>query len=242
MAVHNLFDFSQPAPGHMPGWLWQMLHAGGFIPVVIRDMEFQLIIAYPALPWFGVMAFGYGIGSLYSVKPAERRQTLLRIGLILCVAFVLLRYVNLYGDRKPWSIQADQMHTVMSFLDCHKYPPSLAFCLMTLGPALVLLGLLDRPAGLLGRFFRVFGRVPFLFYLLHAPILYYSNRWLSGLHAAHKSSGLLTPSDQHWMQFQELGLARVFIVWLIVIAILFPVCAWFAGVKQRTKATWLTYL
>ncbi len=164
IAGHNAFDSVQPQSWGAFAWLWKVLHVSA--PVQVGP-SFTLIIAYPLIPWLGVMATGYAFGAFYRLEATERKKWLLRLGLGLTVAFVLLRFANFYGDPRPWSQQARPGFTFLSYLNVSKTPPSLCFLLMTLGPGIFLLGLLDGRTPALLKPFLVFGRVPFFYFAAH---------------------------------------------------------------------------
>src|SRR5207248_662162 len=129
LTTHNLFDGVRGADLGPAGWLWDLLHTPrGFEPLPGH----RFFLAYPLLPWFGVLAAGYGFGALLGGEPRRRRARLLALGVGLTAAFVALRAFNGYGDSRPWSAQGDTLYTLLSFLNCQKYPPSLLFVLMTL--------------------------------------------------------------------------------------------------------------
>jgi hypothetical protein len=162
----------------------------------------------------------------------------------MTAAFIGLRWLHLYGDPRSWEPQADWLHTVMAFLNCSKYPPSLQFTLMTLGPALVALALADRPAGPLARPFITFGRVPLFYYLLHFPLI----------HAGAVALALVRHGNADWLfaipglnapappPNAGLGLPGVYLVWVLVVVALYWPCVWFAGVKRRHPGGVLSYL
>ena len=160
IASHNAFDGIKASALGAWGPLWRVLHEGGSIDL---GAGHKLAAGYPLIPWVGVMAAGYGFGHLLLHTVLPRRTLLLRLGFTLTAAFVALRFSNLYGDTHPWSVQATPLQTLYSFLHCVKYPPSLCYLLMTLGPALIGLGLLDRgtPGWLKPGLH--FGRVPLFF-------------------------------------------------------------------------------
>jgi uncharacterized membrane protein len=205
--------------------------------------DLQIIVAYPVLPWLGVMLAGYGCGTIWRLDPTRRRRWLLALGGTLVLLFLALRFVNGYGDPAPWSPQATNLATVLSFLKCTKYPPSLLFVLMTLGPALVLLACCDRPPGPLGRVFVTFGRVPLFYYLLHVPLIHlvalafatvrYGDAGFLFQHVL--SGGPSFPADYGY------GLPVVYAVWLGVVLLLYPCCRWFADLKSRNRSVWLSY-
>jgi uncharacterized membrane protein len=175
IAGHNLLD-PVPATAFGPfSDVWEILHRKEMHrdgPLLFLDGRIKFDTQYPLIPWIGVMAVGYGFGSLLLRPAGERQRWLLGLGAALCVGFVILRAVNIYGDPDPWSVQRDDTFTVLSFLNCHKYPPSLLYLLMTLGPALLLLALFEWAPYLPGRPLLIFGRVPMFFYLIHIPLIH----------------------------------------------------------------------
>jgi uncharacterized membrane protein len=242
VALHNAFDGIPAAAFGALAPLWSILHAPG---VLFASQRVTVLVAYPLIPWVGVTALGYGLGQVYLWPAARRRGFLLRLGLALSAAFVALRAIGLYGDPSPWSAQATPLATVLSFLRTTKYPPSLLFLLMTLGPALVFLAALDRgtPAPL--RPALVFGRVPLFYYVVHMPLI----------HLAAVAVCLARYGSAHWM-FESpwpdlfpftpppgwgFGLPVVYSIWLAVVLAMYPLSRWFAGVKRRSDNPWLSY-
>ena len=205
-----------------------------------------MFVAYPLIPWIGVTAAGYGLGKVFDWSPDRRRRFLARAGLGLTVAFVVIRTVNVYGDLIPWSHQPTSARTLISFLNANKYPPSLDFLLMTLGPALLFLRALD---GVTPRSFRValvFGRVPLFYFLLHLPLI----------HLLAVAVCLARYGAVHWM-FESPSLDRypftrppdwgyslpvVYVVWVVVVVSLYPACRWFGDLKRRRTSAWLSYV
>jgi uncharacterized membrane protein len=239
VAGHNAFDGVRPDRLGAFGWLWEALCSGGPLP---PGSQPRLLVAYPVLPWFGVMALGYGIGPVWLLDRARRRRWLLGLGTALTLLFVVLRAANGYGDPRPWSPQSTGWFTFLAFLNCRKYPPSLLYVLMTLGPALQALAWFDRETGPLGRVLVTYGRVPLFFYLLHAPLIHAVAVVLAA--AQHVDTSFLF---QHIVSAQPpaeygYGLPVVYLVWLGVVAALHPACRWFAAVKRRHPGAWLSYL
>jgi len=236
IASHNLLDPITPEQLGIWGGLWKVLHVHAPVEPLPGVTFFA---AYPLIPWIGVMAAGYAFGGLVQGDGATRRRRLLTLGLTMTVAFIVLRAINGYGDPHPWSSQKDATFTVLSFLNCTKYPPSLSFLLMTLGPAITAMALFDRPLGAFARVFVVFGRVPMFFYLIHAP--------LAHLLAAVAAIGQYGPHAWNIDTFDPptgygYSLPIVYLVWAgVAIALYFP-CRWYAGVKQRRRDWWLSYL
>ena len=239
---HNLLDNMGAQQFGSWRWLWIILHQPD-------TLEFgrgrQVFFLYSLVPWMGVMAVGYGLGSIFLKPPADRQNWLLRLGLGLTLVFIILRWVNLYGDPQMWIPYSDKTLQFLSFLNTTKYPPSLLFLLMTLGPALIVLALLERvhSNNPLTRIFSIFGRVPLFFYVLHLSLIHaialvisYIRHgeapWLLG---ADSLSRFGVPPDYGY------ALPGVYLAWLGVLVILYPLCYWFARYKERGHAGWLSY-
>ena len=238
VAGHNLLDSVQSANP-----FWVLLHSPGF---VIHTPGHVVFAAYPLIPWVGVTAVGYALGQLYSWDDAQRRSFLLRMGVALTAAFVVLRAMNMYGDPNPWSTQTSALFTVLSFLSVVKYPPSLLFLLMTLGPALVFLWAVDRGTPRALRPALVIGKVPMFYYVLHFALI----------HLLAVATCLVRYGNAHWMfESPDLGsypfspppgwgysLPVVYLVWAFVVLMMYPLCRWYAALKQRRNDPWLSYL
>lgn len=258
IASHNLFDSFNVAGWQGPGTavpslggkLWILLHQG-FAGFPIAGFPSPVVVvAYPLIPWVGVMAAGYAFGTLYQLDAQRRRRLLLIIGGTVTVLFVLLRAINIYGDSALWSPQKNFVFTVLSFVNTTKYPPSLLYLLMTLGPAILALAVFetrsDRTSGVVSRvreFFVTFGRVPLFFYLLQ----WYTAHLIAILlnFAFGKSVRWLFQTPIDWIGTTPnagFNLAVVYLAWLVGVLLLYPLCKWFAGVKQRRRDWWLSYL
>ena len=237
IAGHNLLDGIGPTTA----WL-TVLHGQGFL----INGPHTVFVAYPLIPWVGVTAVGFGLGRIYDWPAEPRRAFLLRTGLLLTAAFVVLRGINSYGDPSRWRHQAAPMMTVLSFLNATKQPPSLLFLLMTLGPALLMLRAAERATPRWLQPALVLGRVPMFYYMLHFTLLHLLA--VAGAYARYH--------DAHWM-FESPDIANypftpppgwgyalpvVYAVWIGVVAAMYPLCRWFAGVKQRRHEAWLSYL
>jgi uncharacterized membrane protein len=182
------------------------------------------------------MAAGYALGPVIQLDAKARRRWLLMFGGAVTAGFVLLRATNLYGDPAPWTMQETWSATVLSFLNCEKYPPSLLFLMMTLGPALLLLASFDHARGRVAQWLRTFGRVPFFFYVIH---LYVIHGLAVGFALATSTApGPLSPERP----VTALGLPGIYLTWLVVLTALYPLCSWFAGLKQRRIEWWWSYL
>lgn len=225
---HNLLDGV-----HLSHWLWNIAHE----PTMLRPAARQLFVAYPLVPWVGVMAAGYAAGALW-LRP-DRRRVLALLGGALVVAFIVLRAINLYGDPSPWTAQPRPGFTFLSFLNVTKYPPSLLFLCMTLGPALLALAALDgRDAGRPGRVLAVYGRVPLFYYVLHLLVGHAVVFAACGprLFDPTFRARLLADGAPGW------GLGATYPLWLVTVALLYPLCRWYGAVKARSRSVWFSYL
>jgi uncharacterized membrane protein len=234
----------QPGDGSVtraPGWLWDILHSPGHVPG--RD-DITFGTGYCLIPWTGVMAAGYGFGAIVQLPRGWRRPLVFGLGAAVTLAFILLRLWNHYGDPRPWQPQSSLLWTFLSFLNCTKYPASLLYLLMTLGPALLALAIFDRSLGPLGRHVVVFGRVPFFFYLLHIPLIHGSAvlcDWLRFGWSPLANNGPWFRPDDIPANY-GVSLPIVYLVWIVVVLILYPPCRWFARLKSRRGDWWLSYL
>ena len=235
IASHNLLDGIRLESFTMPdgrlswvGWLFCILHVEN--PPVY----------YPLIPWIGVMAAGYAFGAILLSDTHQRRRRLLLLGLALTAAFVALRAINIYGDPNPWSPQKDILFTVMSFLNTEKYPPSLLYLLMTLGPAIAALVFFESAQGRLARFLVILGSVPMFFYIIHLYLIH-----ASALGAAYLSGFELRSLSTMFFYIPEgygFSLETVYLVWVAVIFALCPLCSGYARVKRHRKSAWLSYI
>lgn len=238
---HNLFDSLSPGRFGAFNWLWVILHSPGLLEPWPGH---QVLILYPLLPWPGVMALGYALSPLFHQPSRQRRRWCFGIGIGSILAFLALRIPNLYGDPGHWSQWPDGLYTFLSFMNVEKYPPSLLFLLITLGPLFLLLAALDRPLGSVTRPLAVFGRVPLVYYVLHLFLIhglavvlalarYGRADWLLGAAWLFRSG---FPNDYGY------GLPGVYVIWLGVVTALYPACWWFARFKERRRDWWLSYL
>jgi uncharacterized membrane protein len=242
IALHNLADPVNASRFGGAAWVWNIMHQVGFLKVG----GVQVLVAYPLVPWAAVMSAGFCFGQVLTFDPARRRRWMVRIGLALTLAFFVIRGINAYGDPAPWKAQDSGVMTVLSFLRCSKYPPSLDFLLMTLGPAILLMAWLDRVRLGAKNPLIVYGRVPLFYFLLHLllihllAILFALVRYGTAgflLHPLPSLGGPVKyPSDFGY------NLAVVYAVWIGVVVMLYPACRWFAGVKERRRDWWLGYL
>ena len=232
IALHNFADGWRPA-----GVLWIVLHRLAVFPLG----DITVISAYPLIPWFAVMALGFCFGSILKNEPAVRRRIALQLGLATTAAFVGLRLLNCYGDPSPWNTG------LLSFLRTNKYPPSLLYLLMTLGPALILFSWLDRRERTLPNPLLVFGRVPLFFFLLHFYILHlltYPFALLKYGQAAFtlQASPAMGGNTAAYPPAYGYDLLTTYGIWIGLLIGCYPICLWFARYKERNRAWWLSYL
>ncbi|HLW85493.1 MAG TPA: heparan-alpha-glucosaminide N-acetyltransferase domain-containing protein [Candidatus Sulfotelmatobacter sp.] len=237
IATHNLFDSVDSGK-----WLWSILHSPN---ILVNNARHTVFVLYPLIPWIGVTAAGYGLGQVYSWPAERRRKFLLPLGIGLSLAFVALRAINIYGDPQPWSAQRSAVFTVLSFLNTTKYPPSLLFLLMTLGPATIFLWAVDTGTPRWLRPALIVGKVPMFYYLLHVPLIHLIAVAVCYARYGHVYWMFQSPSLRDFPITPPPGwgysLPVVYLVWAGVVLALYPLCRWFAGVKQRRGDAWLSY-
>jgi len=237
IATHNLLDSIDSSNP-----LWSILHS----PNVIVNHPGRVVrVIYVLIPWVGVTAAGYGLGQIFSWPSARRKAFLLPLGAGLSATFVVLRGINVYGDPLRWSTQKSAAFTALSFLNTTKYPPSLLYLLMTLGPALLFLWAIDARTPQWLRPALTVGKVPMFYYLLHIPLIH-----VLAIAVCYARYGQV-----HWMfesptlrQFPitpppgwGYSLPIVYLVWGVVVITLYPFCRWFADLKRRRSDAWLSY-
>jgi uncharacterized membrane protein len=235
---HNLLDGIRSTNP-----FWVFLHRPGFL---VPPPGHVVFAAYPIVPWIGVTAIGFILGGIYSWESARRRAFLLRLALGLPVGFLALRLANVYGDPSRWSTQPTASHTLISFFNATKYPPSLLFLLMTLGFTMLGLYAFDRGVPRLLKPALTFGRVPLFYFLVHLPVIhlfvvaigyakYGSIHWFFDSPSLDKYPFEMPPGWGYSLPF-------VYAMWALVVILMYPLCVWFAGVKARNKSPWLSYL
>jgi uncharacterized membrane protein len=257
IAAHNLMDPHLPSllqgiDNNKLSGLWKILYIGFYAgPVQFGPEGPSLMVLYSLIPWIGVMAAGYAFSKILQLEPRRRRQVCLAIGLGAIALFLVLRGFNLYGDPRPWHAASQArngrppMPTILSFLNCTKYPASLNFLLMTLGPMIALLPFLETARGIIARTLVMFGRVPFFFYVLHIPLIHalalivskirlgFVSPWLF---ANHPMGNPEPPDGYTWT------VPVLYLCWGTAILILYFACRWFSAVKARRTDWWLKYL
>lgn len=237
---HNFFDHVQAEQLGNIGWVWAILHERKMLELT---SGFRLFILYPLIPWIGVMAVGYAFGTLLEIEKNRRLQLLRKISLSMIVTFIIIRVINSYGDPNPWLIQSRFFYTLLSFINCHKYPPSLLYLLITLGLAILLLYFLEKSEI---RYFKpliILGQQPLFFYVIHFWLIH-----ITAILFALSRYGI-TP-----FTFSQLGISWkpkafgydlpiVYLIWLLMTVILYIICERFAKYKKKHRGKWwLNYL
>src|SRR5579871_1588798 len=244
--LHNLLDYPEAARNGNVGFLWSLFHSRGFFPILpnIFPNHF-LFVFYAFFPWFGVMCCGYCFGQLYAKDfPVEKRKKILvGLGSGIILLFIILRAINFYGDPAPWSHQRNAVFSVLSFLNTTKYPPSLIFLCMTLGPSILSLAFLEQVKNKLTDFFTVFGRVPFFYYVLHfflvhllTLIAFFASGYTMKDVAPKSTPFLFRPDDFGY------SLLTVYAIWVFIIIILYPLCKRYNKYKSTHYQWWLSYV
>ncbi len=244
---HNLLDIPESAPGFKaPFWL-DLLHSARFSVHPYAENHVILIV-YPFLPWMGLMMLGYCTGIYFSPKftAEQRRKIVTRTGWGLILLFIVVRFINMYGDPVAWSTQRNGLFTFFSFINVHKYPPSLLYMCITIGPALLFLSFIERFKNKFTNTMRTYGRVAFFYYVLHIYLVHLLSAiaFLIRGHSLQEADNIgnffpfyfLAPGEGY-------NLAVVYGVWAFVVIALYPLCKWYDNYKTRHKEKWwLSYL
>jgi len=241
---HNLLDLVQVPGQGMGALLWGLVHKQSFFQFGSE----HYFVGYPIVPWVGVMSLGYCLGNWYTkdFDPIKRKKNLLYFGVGSLLLFILFRGINIYGDPNPWTVQSSPVYTFLSFLKVAKYPPSLDYILITLGPGFLFLAFSESWKGKWVDIASVYGRVPMFYYILHIYLIHI---------LIMIADGIFTPvpwtawflKDPIWFSHSLNGsgfsLGVVYLVWAFVVIALFPLCKWYDGYKQANKDKWwLSYL
>lgn len=231
---HNALDGIHASSFGSASWIWTLLHEEG----LIKSPWGNCFVSYPLVPWVGVMALGYVLGFIIANDPRKRYHLAL-LGGSMVAGFLVLRGLNMYGDPQPWLRNSNFVLNVFSFISCQKYPPSLLYLLMTLGPSLLILAALDPVRFNQAHPILVFGRVPLFYYVLHLYVIHLAAALAflprCGLAALH-----VDPENPPTGFGVPLGV--IYLMWIAVVLAMYPLCGWFASVKQRHRSMWLSYL
>lgn len=245
---HNLLDIPESAPGFKPNFWWDLFHTGFFKVYTISPNHFLLMI-YPFVAWTGLMLLGYCAGILFTAKfsSAQRRKILYYTGFGLIALFIVVRFINSYGDPFPWSQQKNGLYTFLSFMKVHKYPPSLLYICITIGPALVLLAFLEDIKNRFTNIILVYGRTAFFYYILHFYFIHITAAILFFINGKHTMAEAIESMRKLPFLFvfpgEGLTLLGVYGIWLALIIALYPLCRRYDRYKTNHKEKWwLRYL
>jgi len=245
IALSNGLDGLNATTFGRQAWIWHLVRQPG----VFMVGQHPMIVSYPLIPWLAVMSAGFCFGSVYRWTEAARKRVALIVGLTSCILFLILRTINRYGDPAPWRSMGQPLRTVLSFLNCTKYPGSLDFLLMTLGPALLLLSFLMTTRLGARNPLIVFGRVPLFYFIAHfyfahlAIVLlewarYGSRVWAFAFSPVPAMGGA---ANRFPVDF-GFRLWVVYAVWIAIVFLLYPVCRWYGDLKAKYPSSMLRYL
>ncbi|RTL57579.1 MAG: DUF1624 domain-containing protein [Sphingobacteriales bacterium] len=244
VAGHNLLDGIHVSGNNLTAFGWALVHEQNFFSWMGKNV----LVGYPLVPWIGVMALGYCFGNLYTAKyeAAERKKNLLLLGGGAVALFVLLRFINIYGDPVPWTTQSTAFKTFLSFIKVNKYPPSLFYLLVTLGLSFLFLAFTEKSNGAVAKVVSVYGRVPMFYYITHIYLLHLVTMIAAGLFTDF-SWKVWILKEPLWFTQSLKGygfpLGVVYLVWLGIVISLYPLCKWYDKYKQAHKEKWwLSYL
>ena len=237
--LHNLFPYIPFAENSVLKTILTPLFTQTAFPFTPKTL---LIMGYPPIPWLGIMLTGFGAGKLFELNLDERKKYFLRIGISALFLFVIIRFINIYGNSTPWSTQKNGLYTFLSFINITKQPPSLIFCLSTLGIMFLIFYLSDGVENTFTKFVTVYGKVPLFyflvhFYLLHTLMLIVMFTQGFTLSDLEFGTNLGRPKAASGLE-----LSYIYLIWLSVVLVLYPVCKWYGNYKlMHTEKTWLRY-
>ncbi len=239
IACHNMLDGVHVQGNGLDALGWSMLHEVKFF----QYSPFQILVLYPVLPWIGVMAAGYCFGELYTrFDAAKRKKLLIIIGTVCILLFILIRFTNWYGDPSLWSKQKTSVFTILSFINTTKYPPSLLYILMTIGPAILLLAFIEKPLHRFGNIIATYGKVPMFYFIIHFYLIHIASV-ITALIGGYSISNILKSGPTNPMQGFGFRLWIVYLIWITIVALMYPLCKRYAKYKfSHPEKWWLRYL
>jgi uncharacterized membrane protein len=245
VCTHNFLDTVHMKGNNGTAFLWAMLHE----PARFSFFQHTIYVHYPVIPWIGLMALGYCIGRLYDSRyfdERRRKKILLNLGFTCMAVFVSLRIFNFYGDALSWSIQKNAIFTLLSILNVTKYPPSLLYVLITIGPALIFLALSEKPLTRVSKIITVYGRVPFFYYVLHIYLIHLFATAAAFFSGYRLSDMILSDSIFRTPALKGYGfsLSITYLVWVALVVLLYPFCKWYDQYKRTNLSSkaWLSYV
>ena len=248
VCCHNLLDIPESASNFHPGFWWNLLHHGFFVPYQYAPNHFILMI-YPFVAWTGLMLIGYCTGILFTenYSPEQRRKILYRLGLGLIILFIALRFMNVYGDPVAWTAQKNSLLTFFSIMKVNKYPPSLLYLCITIGPALLLLAFVEKIKNSFTNIMAIYGRTAFFYYILHFYLIHIIAAIVYFAKGQHDIAFAMNAMKKLPLMFvipgEGFGLGIVYLVWALVVIALYPLCKKYDKYKSCHKEKWwLSYL
>ncbi|MES2775237.1 MAG: heparan-alpha-glucosaminide N-acetyltransferase domain-containing protein [Bacteroidota bacterium] len=245
--AHNLLNIPESDPGFKSNFWWDLAHNGGGVSLDKNNTRF-IAILYPFVPWTGLMMVGYCAGKFFTPEftAARRRKILVYVGLSLILLFIVLRYMNVYGDPLPWKPQRNGMYTLLSFINVDKYPPSLLYMCMTIGPAFLMLALVENMRNSFTNIMRTYGRTAFFYYLVHFYLIHLLCA-ISFFARGHNLQQAIDSAKNLPFLFlipgEGVSLTTVYLIWASVVIALYPLCRWYDKYKTNHKEKWwLSYL
>lgn len=239
---HNFLDSVTNNNDDVPSFLWAVVHQ---LHIFSINKNLQVGLLYPFLSWLGLMIIGYSFGKLYlpGVNASYRKKFLRYAGVGAIALFIILRYINQYWDMHHWSLQKTTAFTLLDFVNTTKYPPSLLYMLMTVGPALIFLSFAENGLNRISKKILIYGKVPFFYYILHV-FLIHALAWIAFFATGHSWSNLdFTHFRNGSLPFASgYPLWFVYTVWATVVVLLYFPCRWFSRYKATHKQWWLGYL
>jgi uncharacterized membrane protein len=201
------------------------------------------VMGYPPIPWLGVMLMGFSAGQLFEISEEKRKALFLKIGLVSLALFLVIRFINIYGDPVVWSSQKDGIFTIMSFINVTKYPPSLLFCLLTFGCMFLIMSILEGTKNQLTDILSVYGKVPLFYFMVHWYIIHimmFAMVFLQGFTSAYFVFGFNFGRPKSG---SGVDLGVIYILWICVVLMMFPLCKWYGKYKaNHREKMWLRYL
>jgi uncharacterized membrane protein len=238
--LHNTLDGIQASGLGNAKLLWMILHETNMFTYGNNN---SLFVLYPVIPWIGVMAFGFYCGTFFTWESSKRKKLFFRIGIGSVIFFIVLRFTNLYGDPSKWQMQDATWKTFASFINCSKYPPSLLFLLMTIGPGFIMLALLEKiNTNRITSFFMIYGRVPLFYYVLHIYLIHLMALITALVINYQPVSRFFTNQVIFNLPNWGFSLPFVYSIWLLTVLILYFPCKWYMKVKATNHHWTLSYL
>lgn len=243
---HNLLDFIESSPNFKPNFWWDLLHRGSGATYPILPNH-SLVILYPFVPWTGLMILGYCSGTFFTSKFSivQRQKLFYRLGTALIVFFIVVRFINIYGDPYAWSIQKNGLFTLLSFIKVHKYPPSLMFMSVTIGFAFLFLAFIEQFKNRITDTFQIYGRTALFYYAVHWYVLHIVSLICFVLrgHSMEEGTQFVEIPFRYLIPGEGFSLPIVYFVWLSVVIFMYPLCKWYDKYKTNNKQKWwLSYL